>query len=98
MIYARRPPDGTPLERLLRVELHVARRKATEIDYSAVVLIEREGRAMRVAIPVPFDPAWELAPRAVREELIRQGGRELARILYSVPSHDQASVDYPEEF
>jgi hypothetical protein len=84
MVFARRPPDGTPLETILRVELHIHKKSPAAIAYTAEVLVHRNGEAEAISVPIPFDPAWDRIPTELRREFIKTGKDIVVRLLFTV--------------
>lgn len=86
MLGEQQSPAGTPFEAILHVELQTVKVSANEIAINLIFLVNDAGRAKRTTLPLPFDSAWDGAPAAIREELIRSGSHELTRLLYTCKS------------
>jgi Zn-dependent protease with chaperone function len=74
----------TALERILRIELAIAKDGPDKVRYSACFLINQDGRpvAQRFALLMP--ESWDDAPAELRKTFIAQNTDTIVNVLYSV--------------
>jgi len=95
MVYDQTAPAGTPLESILRIEMRACKARASTLEYVLGVLVSSGTEAQLVEISVPASPAWEDAPASLREELVRRGGKEVVRLLFTVEESSLADSFSP---
>jgi Zn-dependent protease with chaperone function len=83
LVFAREAPDGTPLESILRAELHVRKYRPDAVAYAVEVWVHRAGDVDAISVPIPVDPAWERIPADLRQEFIKTGKDLVVRLLYT---------------
>lgn len=83
MLNEQLPPTGTPLERILRVELIITKESANQVLYALTLLVNNDGKPVKTNLPLPLDASWDSVPATLREELIRSGEAQSVRLLYT---------------
>lgn len=83
MVYERRAPTGTPLERIFRLELHATKEGPDTVTYSVIIAHIRDNGPVKTTVPIQYDAEWLAAPKLLREEYIRHGeNKTIVRLLY----------------
>ncbi len=74
----------TAAEKLLHVELHIARESVNAIRYSLILLINKDGSVIKQEILLPFPEEWSEAPDSLRAMFIRENKKLIIRELYKL--------------
>lgn len=83
MIEGTKSAKGTELGNLLQIQFSIQRVSANEVTYTVYLLINDQGRPVRVTPPLPRDPSWDAVPPGYRSEFNRSGESELVWNLYT---------------
>lgn len=83
-IYANQSLKNTPLQRILRIELHIEHPSSDTVEYSLIFLINENGKAVRHTFQLPMEEEWSEVPNEIRNELVRHPQKTLIRLIYSV--------------
>jgi hypothetical protein len=74
----------TPIQALLTVELVVEKTGSDTVRYDLILLLNKQGNAVRQKYELPMSEDWEDAAKEIRDEFIMKREKQIVRQLYSV--------------
>jgi hypothetical protein len=84
VIYEGGTLKDTPIQALLAVELVVEKTGSDSVRYDLVLLINKQGNAVRQKYELPMSEDWDDVAKEIREEFIKSREKQIIRQLYSV--------------
>jgi len=74
----------TPVQTLLKVELVVEKIDSDKVRYELVLLINKQGNAVRQKYQLPMSEDWEDVAKDIREEFLMKRENQIIRQMYSI--------------
>ncbi|MGD1086653.1 MAG: M48 family metallopeptidase, partial [Verrucomicrobiota bacterium] len=74
----------TELQRILQIQFTLRKIGPDRIEHWVYLLINQNGKPVRVSLPMDRDTSWDALPDDMRAEFIRSGQTEINRELYTV--------------
>jgi hypothetical protein len=84
VIYEGGTLKDTPVQALLKVELVVEKIDSDTVRYELVMLINKQGNAVRQKYELPMSDAWEDVAKDIREEFLLKRKNQIIRQMYSI--------------
>jgi Zn-dependent protease with chaperone function len=84
VIYEGGTLKDTPVQALLGVELVVEKTGTETVRYELVLLLNKQGNAVRQKYELPMSEDWEDVAKDIRDEFLKKREKQIIRQLYSV--------------
>ena len=84
VIYDSETLKNTPIEALLRIELVIEKISSDKVQYVLILLINKDGNAVRQTFQLPMSEKWEDTAQDIREEFTMKREKQIIRQLYSI--------------
>jgi Zn-dependent protease with chaperone function len=84
VIYEGGTLKDTPVQTLLAVELLVEKTGSDTVRYDLVLLINKQGNAVRQKYELPMSEDWDDVAKDIRDEFTKKREKQIIRQLYSV--------------
>jgi hypothetical protein len=84
VIYEGGSLKDTPVQALLAIELVIEKTGSDTVRYELVLLINKQGNAVRQKYEMPMSEDWEDVAKDIRDEFIKKREKQIIRQLYSV--------------
>lgn len=84
IMYEKGSLKGTPLEKILRIELIFEKIGSNTIRYTLIFLINNGDTAVRQKFSLPTPENWDDAPSEIRNEFVKKNENTIIQLLYSI--------------
>lgn len=74
----------TPIQALLKAELTIEKTASNKVHYELVLLMNKQGNAVRQKYELPMSEDWEDAAKEIRDMFLMKRENQIIRQLYSV--------------
>ena len=84
VIYSGGTLKGTPIEALLKIEWSIKKVSSSKVQYDLIVLINKNGNAVKQTFLLPMSEDWDDVPKEIRSEFAMKRENQIVRELYSI--------------